>query len=79
MFFLSNLNIFGAISVTAMMLAYIGEGRSRMYTLIFAFSCLSASAYGWMSGTWPFGIIEAIWGGFAFRKWHGRRKLRVER
>lgn len=70
---LSPVNVFGAVSVTVMMIAYVGEERRAGYTLLFAFSCLAASAYGWISGTWPFGIIELAWGGFAFRKFYGRR------
>lgn len=66
---LSTLNLLGALAVTVMMLAYIGEDRSRKYTLLFAASCVGASLYGWFSGTWPFGVIEAVWAFFAFRKW----------
>lgn len=69
---LSDLNLFGAAAVALMMLAYMGEERGKIFTLIFALTCLATSAYGWLSGTWPFGVIEAIWGLFAFRKWYGR-------
>src|SRR5262245_44145631 len=34
-----------------------------------------ASAYGFMQGAWPFGIIEAIWAGVAVRRW--RIRVRV--
>lgn len=75
MIFLSRLNILGAIAVTVMMMAYIGEDKSSKYTFLFAISCIGASAYGWVSGTWPFGVIEAVWAAFAFRKWYGRAKV----
>lgn len=74
MIFLTRINIMGAIAVTVMMLAYIGEEKGSGYTFLFGLSCLGASAYGWVSGTWPFGIIEAVWAVFAFRKW--RRRVR---
>ena len=73
MIFISQLNAFGASAVTAMMVAYIGENRGRQYTFIFGLASIGASAYGWMSGTWPFGIIEGVWAVFAFRKWYKRR------
>ncbi len=47
----SPLNIFGAATVTAMMLSYIAEERARVYTLSFCATCVGASAYGWLSGT----------------------------
>src|SRR5262245_65009798 len=31
-----------------------------------------ASAYGFLQGAWPFGIIEAIWAGVAVRRWRIR-------
>ena len=35
-------------------------------------SCVLASAYGFLQGAWPFGIIEAIWAGVAVRRWRTR-------
>jgi len=34
-----------------------------------------ASAYGFMQGAWPFGIIEAIWAGVAVRRWRIRTRV----
>ena len=68
-----NLNVFGAASVTAMMILYALEPRHRGYTFAFAFACFAASTYGWLAGTWPFGIVEAIWGLVALYKWWTRR------
>jgi hypothetical protein len=31
-----------------------------------------ASAYGFLQGAWPFGIIEANWAGVAVRRWRTR-------
>jgi hypothetical protein len=33
-----------------------------------------ASAYGFLQGAWPFGIIEAIWVIVALRRWRVRRR-----
>ncbi len=63
------LTFYGAVVVTLMMLCYAFEGRSAWFTLAFAFSCLASSLYGWLSGTWPFGVVEIIWGAVAFQKW----------
>jgi hypothetical protein len=63
------LTAFGASAVTIMMLCYALERRGRIYTLVFALACVAASAYGWLSGTWPFGVVEAVWAVIALRKW----------
>ena len=55
------LTIFGACAVTFMMLMYAFERRNRRFILAFAFGCVLSSAYGFLAGTWPFGVVEAIW------------------
>jgi len=25
--------------------------------------------YGWLAGTWPFGVVEGVWALVAFRRW----------
>lgn len=70
-----NLTLFGAAAVSVMMICYALESRHRGYTLAFAFTCLAASAYGWLAGTWPFGVVEALWALVAFRKWWTRRSV----
>ncbi|HVD01662.1 MAG TPA: hypothetical protein VNG93_11035 [Candidatus Dormibacteraeota bacterium] len=37
------------------------ERRGRMFTLAFALGCLLSSVYGFLSGAWPFGVVEGIW------------------
>ena len=69
------LTLFGLISVTAMMLCYAFEPRSHWLVLAFAASCLLASAYGFLQGAWPFGIVEAVWAVVAVHRWR-RRRLR---
>jgi hypothetical protein len=66
------LTFFGAASVGLMMIFYALEERGAMYTLLFALACLASSAYGWLAGTWPFGVVEIVWGCVALRKWRLR-------
>jgi len=37
----------------------------------------SLSAYGFLHGAWPFGVVEAIWAGVAFRKWWKRSNMKT--
>lgn len=69
---MSGLTLFGLAAVTAMMLFYWLEGRGRGFTFAFGVACLAASAYGWMAGTWPFGVVEAVWAAVAFHRWYHR-------
>jgi hypothetical protein len=34
-----------------------------------AAACIAASAYGFLQGAWPFGVLELIWAGIAFKRW----------
>ncbi|MBK9294499.1 MAG: hypothetical protein IPM57_08650 [Oligoflexia bacterium] len=63
------LNLFGLFSVTAMLICYALEKKSRWYILGFSVSCLLGSIYGFLQGAWPFGLVEAIWAGVAFQRW----------
>jgi hypothetical protein len=63
------LTLFGACVVTFMMLMYALEGRGRGFVLAFAVGCALSSSYGFLAGTWPFGIVEAIWSFVAFRRY----------
>jgi hypothetical protein len=67
------LTIFGAIAVTAMMLCYALEARHAAFILAFAVACLASSLYGFLAGTWPFGVVEAVWALVAARRWWQRR------
>lgn len=66
---MTRLSIFGLFAVTAMLVFYALEERSRWFTLAFAAACALGSAYGFLQGAWPFGIVEAIWSAVAVRKW----------
>jgi hypothetical protein len=56
-----TLTLFGAAAVTFMMLMYALEHRGRGFILAFSCGCALSSTYGFLAGTWPFGVVEAIW------------------
>ncbi|MBM7483122.1 hypothetical protein ABIB75_004836 [Bradyrhizobium sp. GM2.2] len=66
------LTLFGLFAVTAMLVAYALEDRSHWFVLMFAMACVLGSAYGFLQGAWPFGVVEAIWAVVALRRWHLR-------
>ena len=66
------LTLFGLLSVTAMLACYALEDRSPWFTLAFAAACAAGSAYGFLQGAWPFGVVEAIWSLVALWRWHKR-------
>lgn len=70
----SPLNIYGAAVVTAMMIFYTVESKSAVFTFFFGLMCIGTSAYGFLAGTWPFGVIEAVWAVIAFRKYYKLRQ-----
>jgi len=63
------LSAFGLFAVTAMLVFYALEEHSPWYVLAFAGACALASAYGFVQGAWPFGVVEAIWALVAIRRW----------
>ena len=63
------LTIFGLFAVTSMLVFYTLEARSRWFILAFAGACALGSAYGFLQGAWPFGVVEAIWSVVALRRW----------
>jgi hypothetical protein len=67
------LSLFGLLAVTAMLVFYALEDRNRHFILAFAVACALGSAYGFLQGAWPFGVIEAIWAVVALRRWHIKR------
>jgi hypothetical protein len=67
------LTLFGLIAVTAMLVFYAVEERSPWFILAFAAACILASAYGFLQGAWPFGMVEAIWAVVAVHRWRSRR------
>lgn len=63
------LTAFGLFAVTAMLVTYALEKRSPWFILAFAFACALASAYGFLQGAWPFGVVEAVWALVALKRW----------
>ena len=74
---MDGLTTFGLLAVTAMLVTYALEDRSPWYILAFAGACLLGSAYGFLQGAWPFGVLEAIWAGVAGWRWYGRAYLKA--
>jgi hypothetical protein len=66
------LALFGLVAVTAMLIFYTLEDHSPWFVLAFAGACVLASAYGFLQGAWPFGIVEAIWALVAAQRWRIR-------
>jgi len=66
---MTPLTIFGLFAVTAMLVCYALEARSRWFILAFAGACVMGSIYGFLQGAWPFGLVEAVWSVVAIRRW----------
>ena len=66
------LTLFGLVAVSAMLVCYAFEDRSPWFILAFAASCGLGSAYGFLQGAWPFGVVEAIWSLVALGRWWRR-------
>ena len=67
------LTLFGLIAVSMMLITYTLEERSHWFVLLFAISCALGSAYGFLQGAWPFGLVEAVWALIALKRWNDRR------
>ncbi len=68
------LTFFGLFAVTAMLVCYALEARSPWFILAFAASCALGSAYGFLQGAWPFGLVEGVWAVVAVYRWRSRRR-----
>jgi hypothetical protein len=66
---MDGLTAFGALAVGSMLLFYALESRAAVFVLAFAAACAASSAYGFMAGAWPFGVIEIAWAAVAMRRW----------
>jgi hypothetical protein len=76
---MDGLTLFGLIAVSAMLACYALEDRSPWFVLAFAASCALGSAYGFLQGAWPFGLVEAVWSLVALRRWLRVRSKRRTR
>ena len=65
---MSAVTIYGLCAVAFMMAMYALERRGRIFIVGFALGCLAASAYGFLSGAWPFGVAEIVWSAIALMR-----------
>ena len=72
---MDRLTVFGLFAVTAMLIFYALEKRSHWFIIAFAMACVFSSAYGFLQGAWPFGLVEAVWSVIAFRRWWIEQRL----
>ncbi len=63
------LTLFGLVAVSVMLITYALESRSHGFILAFAVGCVMGSAYGFLQGAWPFGVVEAVWAVVAVVRW----------
>lgn len=63
-----TVTIYGVCAVSFMMVMYALESRGRHFIAAFAVGCALSSSYGFLAGTWPFGIVEAVWTLVALRR-----------
>ena len=69
---MSPLTLFGLFAVSAMLVFYALEERHPLCILGFAVACALGSAYGFLQGAWPFGIVEAAWTIVAVQRWRSK-------
>jgi hypothetical protein len=66
---MDGLTLFGFVAVSLMLVTYAMENHSHWMVLAFAVACALGSAYGFLQGAWPFGVVEAVWALVALRRW----------
>jgi len=78
---LDPVTIFGIAALTLMLVMYGLERRGRRFILGFAIGCALSSGYGFLSGAWPFGVVEIVWCGVALRRFRevGRSRTTASR
>ena len=69
---MNALTLFGVLAVGSMLVFYALEERAPVFVLAFAAACLAASAYAFLQGAWPFGVVEIVWSAVALRRWRAR-------
>ena len=63
------LTVYGLAVLTFMMLMYALERRDRSSCWPSRLGCALSSSYGFASGAWPFGVVEAIWCAIALHRY----------
>jgi hypothetical protein len=69
------ITVYGVCAVSFMMVMYALEDRGHRFILGFAVGCVLSSVYGFLSGAWPFGVVELIWAVVAVSRY--RREART--
>jgi hypothetical protein len=64
--------VYGVVALGFMMTMYALERRHRLFVAAFALGCVLSGVYGFLSGAWPFGVVELIWSGVALSRYRGR-------
>jgi hypothetical protein len=65
------LTVYGVVVLTFMMVMYALEKSDPRFVLAFALGCALSSSYGFLSGAWPFGLVEAVWCVIALARYAG--------
>jgi hypothetical protein len=76
-FFVDRVTVYGVAALSFTMLMYWLEHRGPVFVLGFAAGCALSSLYGFLSGAWPFGILEAVWFVLALARFARMRKVGV--
>ena len=63
------ITVFGVIALTFMVVMYAFERRHPSFVLAFSAGCFLSSAYGFLAGAWPFGVVELVWTGLAIQRY----------
>lgn len=58
---MKRLTWLGLVAVAPIRVFYALEKQSHWFILAFSGSCVPASVYGFLQGSWPFGLVEAAW------------------
>ena len=64
-----GVTLYGVAALTFMMTMYALEARGPRFVVLFALGCALSSVYGFLSGAWPFGVVELIWCFVALRRY----------
>ncbi|WMT51623.1 MAG: hypothetical protein RE471_01770 [Ferroplasma sp.] len=71
---ITALTVYGSTVLAMMMVFYLMESRSPVYSLLFAIMCFCSAVYGTLAGVYPFGVIETVWGAFSVHRFIQRRR-----
>ena len=73
---MDTLSLFGLVAVSFTLICYAMERGAHWWTLGFVLGCLAGSAYGFLQGAWPFGVVELFWAAVSFQRWLRLRRMR---